>query len=102
MRGQDYGTPFQIAATHATSAVCTKAGATGVTIFVTDLTGSSDKAGALLIVADAGTAIWAVQIGAGHYEYRFSTPLSITMAATLTVTVDGTSLCKSNVAGYTL
>ena len=102
-RGQQYGTPFQGTATNATSAVVTVSGVVGKTIYVTDISGSSDKAGALILVKDGSTTIWQDRISStAAYQHSFSTPLKVTMAADLTVTVDGTAIANSNVAGYTI
>ncbi len=101
MRGQSYGTPISATATHATSAVATVTGVTGSTYFVTDISGSSDKAGALILVKDGSTLIWQDRVSnTAAYEHTFSTPLACTSGATLTVTVDGTAACYANVAGF--
>ena len=103
MRGQENGTPFSVTATHATGAVATKSGTAGLKSFITDISGSSDKAGALLLVKDGTTTIWQEIIGATTpYHHSFAQPLSGSVGADISITVDGTSLCKSNVAGYTL
>ncbi len=100
---QNHGTPFQVTATHATSAVCTQTGVSGQTIFVTDISGSSDKSGALILVKDGSTVIWQDRISSTcAYTHAFNQPLKITSGANLTVTVDGTALCNSNVAGFIL
>ncbi len=101
-RGQEFGTPFQKTATNATSAVATQTGVAGSTSYITDISGSSDKASAQVLVKDGTTVILQVTIGAGHYEYRFSTPIKGSAGADVSITVDGTSLCQSNMAGYTL
>ena len=95
---QNHGVPFQITATHATSAVCTKIPAASTALYITDLSGSSDKSGALILVKDDSTTIWQDIIGAGNYVINFVQPIKC--VGTLTVTVDGTSLCKSNVSGF--
>lgn len=107
MSGKDYGTPFSETATHATSAVASHTGATGRTYYITDISGSSDKAGALLLVKQGTTVIWQVQLAAtaaGNlaFTHQFSTPLKGVSGALVSVTVDGTSVCNANIAGYEL
>ena len=98
---QNRGTPFKQTATHATSAVATQTGVANTTIYITDISGSSDKAGALLLVKDGTTVIWQDIIGSTvAYHYGFIEPLAITTGASASITVDGTSLCKSNIAGF--
>ena len=76
-------------------------------MFITDISGSSDKAGALLLVKQGTTIIWQTQLGitaAGidAYEHTFGTPLSSAVGALVSVTVDGTALCHADIAGYYL
>lgn len=107
MRGQYFGDPFSVTATHATSAVASQAGVTGSTFYITDISGSSDKAGALLLVKQGTTIIWQTQLattaaGNNSYEHTFSTPLVGAQGALVSVTVDGTALCHANIAGYAI
>lgn len=104
---QDHGTPFSVTATHATSAVASQAGATGKVNYVTDISGSSDKAGALLLVKQGTTVVWQVQLattaaGINAFNHTFSTPIPSAEGALVSVTVDGTSACYANIAGFTL
>ena len=101
------GAPIKATATHATSAVATATGVAGSTYYITDVAGSSDKAGALLLIKDGTTVIWQVQLattaaGSNSFQQSFQTPLNITMGNDVSVTVDGTSVCKSNLSGYVL
>jgi hypothetical protein len=107
MPKQIFGTPFQQTATHATSAVATQTGVAGTTSYITDICGSSDKAGSLLLIKDGTTIIWQLQLattaaGINAFNHSFSTPLKITTGSDCSITVDGTSACKSNFAGFTL
>lgn len=106
MSRQNAGAPFQVTATHATSAVASLAGVAGVAYYITDISGSSDKVGSLLLVKDGTTVIWQVQlanaVGNNSFQESFQTPLSITAGHTVSVTVDGTSACYSNLSGYVL
>ena len=108
-RGQQAGIPFAVAVSHATSAVALKAASTGTAQvnYITDIAGSSDKAGALLTVKQGSTTIWEVQLastaaGINAFSHSFSEPLSSAVGATVSVTVDGTSVCKANIAGFSL
>lgn len=105
MFGQESGTPFQVSVTHATSAVASQAGVAGKILYITDIAGSSDKAGALLLVKQGTTIIWQVQLqttAAGYpaYDHTFSVPLRSAAGALVSVTVDGTSACYANIAGF--
>lgn len=101
-RGQEYGTPFSQTATHATGAVATQTGVAGKTSYITDISGSSDKVGATILVKKGTTVIWQDIIGTVPYTYRFSEPLNGDVGGDVSVTVDGTAACKSNMSGYIL
>ena len=102
MAPADNGLRFSQTATHATGAVATQTGVAGKSSYVTDISGSSDKSGALILVKDGSTTIWQDIVNAGNYRMNFLTPLKITAGADVTVTVDGTALCKSNISGFSL
>jgi hypothetical protein len=102
MTTQEHGTRFSATATHATAAVATQTGATGKKSFITDISASSDKAGSIILVKDGTTVIWQDIVGAGNYRHQFSTPLTGSVDADVSVTIDGTSACKANIAGYFL
>lgn len=104
---QAYGTPFAVTATHATSAVASNAGVSGKIHYITDISGSSDKAGSLLLVKQGTTVIWQVQLattaaGNNSFQHTFKVPLISDAGALVSVTVDGTSACYANIAGYTI
>lgn len=102
-RGQEFGTPFSQTATHATSAVATQSGVTGKKSFITDISGSSDKSGALILVKDGSTTIWQDRItNAVAFTRTFSEPISGSVGADVSVTVDGTAMANANMAGYFL
>lgn len=101
------GAPFSATATHATSAVATKTGAAGVTYYITDISGSSDKAGSLLLVKQGTTVIWQVQLattaaGINAFEHTFASPIPGVAGGDVSITVDGTAACYSNIAGYSI
>lgn len=103
----EFGTPFSATATHATSAVATQTGAAGLVSYITDIAGSSDKAGSLLLVKQGSTVIFQVQLastaaGMNAFSHSFVTPLQGIAGGDVSVTVDGTSACKANISGYTL
>lgn len=97
-----HGDAFSITATHATSAVASKAGVSGSTHYITDISGSSDKSGALILVKQGTTVIWQDIVSVGNYNHTFSAPLKAVKGALVSVTVDGTALAKANIAGITL
>lgn len=101
------GAPVSATATNSTSAVATIAGVAGSVNYVTDISGSSDKAGSLLLVKNGTTVIWQVQLattaaGINAFTHRFASPLPSSIGASISVTVDGTSAAYANIAGYQL
>lgn len=99
------GTPFSETATHATSAVASHTGVAGKTFHITDIAGSSDKAGALLLVKQGTTVIFQVQLAAtaaGNlaFSHSFAVPLRGVDGGLVSVTVDGTAVCNANIVGY--
>ena len=102
-----HGTAFSVAVSHATSAVASQAAVTGTKYYITDIAGSSDKAGSLLTVKQGTTVIFEVQLattaaGINAFSHAFQQPLEGAVGALVSVTVDGTSLCKANIAGFAL
>jgi hypothetical protein len=99
-----YGTPYSATATGSTSAVATQNGVALQTIYVTDISGSSDKVGSKILVKDGSTVIWQDFVGSNTsvaaYNRVFTTPLKATIANTITVTVDGTATCNANLSGF--
>lgn len=107
MNRQEHGSAITDTTTHATSAVASVAGVAGTKYYITDVSGSSDKAGSLLLVKQGTTTIWQVQIattaaGINAYSHTFSQPLEGAVGALVSVTVDGTAACKANIAGFSL
>lgn len=101
------GAPWGVTATDTSSAVATKTGVAGQNHYVTDIAGSSDKAGALLLVKQGTTVIWQVQLattaaGINAFSHTFASPLMGVAGALVSVTVDGTSAAYANIAGYTI
>lgn len=102
MRGQERGNPFSETATHATAAVASHAAETGKTHYITHVSVSSDKAGAIMLVKQGTTTIWQAQVGAADHVEVFPVPLSSAKSALVSVEIDGTAACKANIAGYTI
>jgi hypothetical protein len=102
MRGQDFGDGWLETATHATAAVASHTGVSGKTHYVTNISVSSDKAGALLLIKQGSTTIWQLQVGASNVSIDFPVPLKAAAGALVSAEIDGTSACKANIAGYTL
>lgn len=106
-RGQSSGKAFSETATHATSAVASHTAVAGKTYYITDISGSSDKAGALLLVKQGTTTIFQVQLattaaGINAFSHSFKVALVGAKGALVSVTVDGTAACKANIVGYEL
>jgi len=104
---QQRGTSFQVTATNATAALASNAGVAGRVHYITDISASSDKAGALLLVKQGTTVIWQSQVAATAagtlaYEHTFSTPLTGAVGALVSVEIDGTAVCHANIAGFSL
>lgn len=107
MASEDFGLSFAVTATNATSAVASQSAVAGTTFYITDIAGSSDKAGALLLVKNGTTIVWQVQLGttaAGMmaFSHSFKRPIRCTTGNLASVTVDGTAACYANIAGYSL
>lgn len=101
------GAPVSATATHATSAVSTITGVSGSTMYITDVAGSSDKAGSLLLVKQGTTVVFQVQLattaaGMNAFHHSFASPIPGVSGGSVSVTVDGTSACYSNIGGYQL
>lgn len=99
---QNNGAPFQDTDDGSTSATATEAASTGYTHYITDVCAGSDKAGSVIIVYDGSTEIWQAQVGAGNFTQSFVQPLKCTSGSAASVTIDGTSACYANIAGFTL
>jgi hypothetical protein len=99
---ENYGDAFSATTTHATAAVATKAAVSGSTHYITNVSVSSDKAGAILLIKQGTTTIWQLQIGASVHSITFPIPLKGALSALVSAEVDGTSACKVNIAGFTL
>lgn len=98
----DSGTRVYATATDGTAPAATIAAVAGQKIYITDVTASSDKAGAIMLVKDGSTTIWQVQVGAGNFAHHFEIPLVTTIGASATVSIDSTSAGKANIAGVQL
>lgn len=101
--GSDAGAVFAQTATGTTSAVATQAAnANGTSkIYITDISGSSDLAGATIIVKAGSTTIWQDRVSnTGAYVMNLTTPLVVPAGQAATITVTGTSLSNANFAGY--
>ena len=97
------GKRFSVTATGTTSATATKTASAGTTYYITDISASSDKAGAIVTVKQGTTVIWEAILDANtSYEHTFTTPLAGASGALVSITVDGTSVCKSNICGFSL
>lgn len=99
---------FSVTHTHATAAKAEQAApGAGKRLFITDIIGSSDKAGAILLVKeDSGGAGDAtklqLQVNAGNFSHHFNTPIIITANKKASVEIDGTTVCKANIVGFIL
>lgn len=102
MSALDNGARFSKTATNATSAVATQTGVAGSKSYITDISGSSDKAGAKILVKDGSTVIWQDIVNAGAYNANFLTPIVGSLGNDVSVTVDGTALCNANISGIVL
>ena len=100
---QDTGERFSKTATGTTAATATETASAGHFHYITDISASSDKAGAILLVKQGTTVVWQSILGANvPYEHSFVVPLRGAKGALVSVGVDGTSVCESNIAGFTI
>ena len=104
---QEHGDAFSVTATHATAAVASKAGVAGQKHYITDVSASSDKAGALMLIKQGTTVVWRTQVAATaagnlSYSHTFSTPIAGVAGALVSCEIDGTAVCHANIAGFTL
>ena len=95
----NHGTVVKATATHGTAAAATITGVAGQTIYITAVSCSSDKAGAILLIKDGTTVIWQEQVGASFCNLYFDPPLPCTAAALASAEIDGTAACKANIIG---
>jgi hypothetical protein len=102
MNKQEHGDAFSATATHATAAVASNAAVTEKTHYITNVSVSSDKAGAILLIKQGTTTIWQLQVGASKESIVFPSPLKGALSALVSAEIDGTSACKANIAGFTL
>ena len=105
---QQHGRPFKGTHTHATAALVTVAAVAGKRHYITDIAVSSDKDGAVVQVLDGATVIWQMNltnaVTGGPYIYWHSlvVPLIGTKGGAVSITIDGTAVCKANMAGFTI
>jgi hypothetical protein len=104
---QEHGRYISATATHATAASASITGVAGEKFYVTDVSASSDKAGALMLVKQGTTVIWRSQLqttaaGFCAYEHTFSQPLEAVVGALVSCEIDGTAVCHANIAGFSL
>ena len=97
-----HGQAFSETATHATAAVATHTAVVGKTYYITNVSVSSDKAGAILLIKQGTTTIWQLQIGAAVHSIIFPAPLKGASGALVSAEVDGTAACKVNISGIEL
>lgn len=99
---KERGTPIKATATHATAAVASVAAVTDTKYYLTSISASSDKAGSIMLVKDGTTTIWQDIVGASRASQTFDPPLECTVGNLVSVEIDGTSVCKANLAGVSV
>lgn len=100
---QDHGTPFSSTAGSVFVASAIVSGLPVKTIYVTDISGSSDYAAGTIAVFDGSTILWQDRLSStSAYQHSFIQPLRCSVGATCTVTVSGTTVCYANVSGFYL
>lgn len=98
-----YGSPVNATNSGSSAAAAAIAGVASTTVYVTDITGSSDLASATITVKDGSNVIWQDRIGnTGAYGVSFNSPLACTAGNSATVSVTGTSACNANLSGFTI
>ena len=100
---QSRGQSYFVTASSVVVAAATVTAATNITHYITDLSGSSDLATSKIVVKDGSTIVWQDRIGnTAAYNRSFVQPLRMTKGNAATVTVDGTTVCNVNVAGFSI
>lgn len=94
-----FGVPFSATVSATTSATATKAASSGVVHYVTDISGSSDTAGAMVILSST-TTLWQDIVGSGNYRKSFLVPIRGDSGVAVSVKVTGTTTCTANISGY--
>lgn len=100
--GQIFGTPASGTATGTTGATANIVVGANQTAYITDASGSSDNANAVIFIYDNVTPLWQNKMnGSTPYVISFATPLKATMGNTLSVVVANTTgAAKANISGY--
>lgn len=96
------GKPWSGTDSDGTNPIVTQAAVVGRSFLLSELSCSSDKAGAIILVKDGTTVIWQLVIGATAFSKVFQKPLRATQGALLSVEVDSTSVGKANAQGVYL
>lgn len=100
---REYGERFLGTATGTTTAVATMSAIPGRTYYITDISASSDLAGAVAVVRRGTTIIWEAIIAANtSYNHSFVMPIVGATGESVSITVGGTASCRANIAGYIL
>lgn len=94
-----WGTPVHATATDATAPAATIAAVSGQTIYITEASASSDKAGSILLLKDGTTVIWQEQVGATFCNLHFDPPLENSVGNLASAEIDSTSAGKANILG---
>lgn len=98
---QQYGISTSSTAIGTGSALATLIGASGRTIYVSDLSGSSDVAGSAIIVKDGSNIIWETVVGTTTgYSIDFASPLRATAGNNVSVSINGAGTSTVNISGY--
>lgn len=100
-----FGTPFSATFTASTTpAIAIQTGTANQTVYVTDISGSSDLAGATITLASTpvGTVLWKDIVGSGNYRINFITPIKFATGQGVQVTVTGSATTNANLSGFVL
>lgn len=99
---QSYGAAYNATSTFASgSATAVQAGTSGRSLYVTDVSASSDRGTAIAQIKDNATVIWQDRISnTSPYILQFKVPLRISAGSAVSVTVDGVGTAFANISGY--
>lgn len=97
-----YGNATSSLGTGTTAATSTLIGTTSRTVYITDISASSDLAGAIVKIKDgSANVIWQAIIGTSSpYVVSFNTPLRSTAGNSFNATVTGTNNAIIDLSGY--
>lgn len=98
----EHGSVVSATATHATAAAAALPAVSGKRYFAVNVSASSDKSGAIVLVKDGTSVVHQLQVNAGNVSIPFPYGLPGTSGNAMSVEIDGTSACKANIVAVSV